>query len=118
MDNGQFRLPVTLQQEASKNYILGVHAISRSEQGGEVHDSAMPFKISGILFELVNVSQLQGVYSMKDTLVTRFGQRIRGDLAGIVLSADLLRDESFSQRDRECAAAVLEEKASSAVDLI
>jgi CHASE2 domain-containing sensor protein/PAS domain-containing protein len=118
MDNGQFHLPVTDLRDTRSNFILGVRAVTCDDNRISGMDNAAPFQISGLLFELINVSQLQGVYAMKDTLVERFGQRLRAELAAIVLGSDLLREKTVSLRDKARAARVLRDKVSGAVELI
>ena len=118
MENGQFHLPVTSRQGTQQNFMLSVRAVASDNSHAGGTDSAAPFQISGLLFELINVSQLQGVYAMKDTLVERFGQRLRRELAAILLGSDLLREKTISVRDRARAARVLRDKVSAAVELI
>lgn len=118
MDGGHLHLPVSGQPGTQENFTLSVRAIASDEGGSGSVDNAAPFHVSGLLLELINISQLQGVYAMKDTLVERFGQRLRGELGAIVLGSDLLREKSLSVRDRAQAARVLRDKVSGAVDLI
>jgi CHASE2 domain-containing sensor protein len=118
MDNGQFHLPVTSLHDTLGNYILGVRTVACDDHQISGANSATPFQTSGLLFELINVSQLQGVYAMKDTLVERFGQRLRAELAAIVLGSDLLREKTVSLRDKARAARILRDKVSGTVELI
>ncbi|MDX2458148.1 MAG: hypothetical protein QNL87_11645, partial [Gammaproteobacteria bacterium] len=118
MENGQFQLPVTSLHSTRGNHILGVRAVACDDNPISGADNATPFQTSGLLFELINVSQLQGVYAMKDTLVERFGQRLRAELAAIVLGSDLLREKTVSLRDKARAARVVRDKVSGTVELI
>ena len=118
MENGQFQLPVTSLHGARGNYILGVRTVACNDNLVSGTDNATPFQTSGLLFELINVSQLQGVYAMKDTLVERFGQRLRAELAAIVMGSDLLLEKTVSLRDKARAASVLRKKVSGTVELI
>jgi len=118
MENGQFHLPVSNLHGTRENFMLSVRAVACDDSHAGGANSTTPFQISGLLFELINVSQLQGVYAMKDTLVERFGQRLRAELGAIVLGSDLLREKSVSLRDKARASRVLRDKASSAVELI
>ena len=117
MESGQFRLPVTSLVGCSENFMLSVRAVSGGEKRFDRKDAPAPFEISGLLFELINVSQLKGAYVLKDEFVERFGQRMRRELGAIVLGSDLLREKSVSIRDKGRAARILHDKITGIVEL-
>jgi signal transduction histidine kinase len=117
MDNGQFHLPVTAPGSTTENFMLSVRAVSSADFRISATDTAAPFQISGLLFELVNVSQLKGVYAIKDEFVERFGQRMRRELSAILLAGDLLQENKLSQRNSARTRRVLREKIAATVDM-
>lgn len=117
MENGEFHLPVTAPGSTTENFMLSVRAVSSADFRISATDTAAPFQISGLLFELVNVSQLKGVYAIKDEFVERFGQRMRRELSAILLAGDLLQENKLSQRNSARTRRVLREKIAAAVDM-
>jgi CHASE2 domain-containing sensor protein/signal transduction histidine kinase len=117
MENGQFHLPVTSRPGSPENFMLSVRALT----GGHNHlyrkNSPDPLEVAGLLFEVINVTQLKGAYVLKDEFVERFGQRMRRELGAIVLGSDLLQEKNVSIRDRSRAARVVRDKVSIIVEL-
>ena len=117
MENGQFHLPVSSLVGCSENFMLSVRAVACGDNQFTGDNSPAPFEISGLLFELINVSQLKGAYVLKDEFVERFGQRMRRELGAIVLGSDLLQEKNVSIRDKNRTARVLRDKITAIVGL-
>ena len=117
VENGQFRLPVIALQGHDENFLVGVRAVSCADSAGSETDRSAPFEIFGLLFELIDVGQLQGVYALKEAFVERLGCRLRQELAAAVLGSDLVHEHGVSARDKQRATQILQDKASATVEL-
>ena len=117
LENGQFRLPVSGLQGPDGNFLVGVRAVSCADSPDGETDRSAPFEIFGLLFELIDVGQLQGMHALKEAFVERLGSRLRQELAAIVLGSDLVQEHAVAAQDKERAAQILQDKVSDTVEL-
>lgn len=95
-------LPAVLQGDADKQFVLHVRALTHEKTGKLAVNEPAPFKMLGILFELMDVTDLKNLCRLRDTLIERLNYKLRNDLSSIVLASDMLRtmnstDESYSK---------------------
>lgn len=83
-------LPVTLDHVDGREFVLHLCALERKGQAMAARSEAAPFKVMGILFELIDVTPLKAASRMKDSLVQRLNYQIRNDMESILLAAQLL----------------------------
>lgn len=117
LENGEFRLPVSGLQGHTGNFIVGVRAVSCADSPDGETDRSAPFEIFGLLFELIDVGQLQGMYAVKEAFIDRLGCRLRQELAAVVLGSDLLHEHSVATMNKERAARIVQDKVSDTVEL-
>ena len=77
-----------------------------------------PFGINGIVCELVDTTSIDRLAEIKTLLTERIGIHLRNDLGAITLSSSLLASDPASTDNVETVAAMLEEKAQSAMKIL
>lgn len=85
-------LPATLPGLEGRSFVLNVKALQDKQQQSQ----AQPFQLTGILFELIDVTHMKNMYGLKENLVERLNYQLRNDLAAIMLASDLLSNTQIS----------------------
>jgi len=85
-------LPATLPGLIDRSYVLNVKALQDKQQQSQ----AQPFQLTGILFELLDVTHMKNMYGLKENLVERLNYQLRNDLAAIMLASELLSNQKIS----------------------
>jgi signal transduction histidine kinase len=103
------RIPVMLDENQSQNYLLMMKPLGR-DSASNVNSEATAFDISGLLFEIIDVSAISALCGMKESLVQRYIWDMRNDLESIQMGTDLLQSEKTGSDQRQRVSSIVQEK--------
>ncbi len=116
-ESDTFTLSAKLPSETDRRFLL--HMRRPIPAGGlaeEVRTS--PFKSSGILFELVEVTDIAKAGEYKDAFLSSVTTGLRRDLEPIVLAADLLAEEKLPSRLKASCSEILKRRVADMISLV
>lgn len=99
--NEEINISLALGNEEDNNLILSIRPLSREE--GVKGDATSPFTVQGILFEIVDLSDIKEAYRFKEEFFKYTNFHLKNDLARIqevinsVESGDLTEEERWNQ---------------------
>lgn len=118
LEGQQITIPANFSApEASlknRNYQLTIGPVGTTK---EISESS-PYRATGILLELHDISNLQQTSSLKQDIIERLGFRLRDDSESLILAGSLLADETLEAEMREEVTAVLINKAGSISQIV
>lgn len=87
-------MPVALTGDGKQNHLLVVKPLSGEDAG------AAAFDISGLMFELADVSAVSALCSLKESVVEQYVWQMRNDVESIQMGTDLLLSDRPSAQQR------------------
>ncbi len=112
LEHGGMSLPVKKLPDSDRSFILNVRALVQQEgtvdplATGEAH----PFEMHGILYELVDISEMKSLYQLKERLAERLVFQFRNDLQSIIAASSLLTHTEITHKQREHAEDIIQAK--------
>ncbi len=110
-------LPATLPGVEERSFVLNIKALQNKRNQVE-SQQAQPFQLSGILFELLDVTYMKKMYGLKEKLVKRLNYQLRNDLESILLASDLISNQKVSQTKSKEVIKIVGLKVHDAVNVI
>ncbi len=98
----------------NQSYQLTIGPVGTTESNSE----SSPFRMTGILLEIQDISSLQQTSSLKQDIIERLGFRLRGDSESLILAGSLLADETLEADMRAEVTDVLIDKAGSIARIV
>lgn len=111
-------LPAVLEGTSDKQFVLHVRALSHDAIGRQAVNDPAPFQMLGILFELMDVTDLKNLCRLRDTLIERLNFKLRNDLSSVVLASDMLRITDSQDPDYAQILDIVQTKVSEAVQVM
>ena len=111
-DHVELSIPVT-HRSIKRNYMLHLrplncqHETSRNQL---VPDESQVFQISGVLCELVDMTEIKRLYQLKETMYERYNFLVHEDLSSIVLALSMLDDEQSSAKELQFVLGIIKDK--------
>ena len=99
-------LPALLPSEPKKQYMLHLRPLIR-EKSEISQDEVYPFQSYGILFELLEVTELKIFNQLKDELFDNLNYRFRRDFEPVVLACSLLEENELPEAKRTAVFQIL-----------
>jgi signal transduction histidine kinase len=93
-------LPAQLSDKSPARFILYVRSL---RQETETIDAASPFRISGLLLELIDGTELHRVYRIKSGLVNHLNHQINNDLTTILGAIQMMKIDPASREEMQGA---------------
>ena len=112
-------LPVTLTSD--RHYTLQARSVVQSQPGARSEDDpeeTAPFRIAGILFELVDTTEIEELRRLQGLLVERIVYQLRNDTESQLLAADLLVRADLPSTRRERVVSLLKDKVNSTLAIL
>lgn len=103
------RIPVTLGDKQNQKHLLMMKPLGH-DSVVNVNSEATAFDISGLLFEIIDVSEISALCGMKESLVQRYVWDMRNDLESIQMGTDLLQSEKTGAEQRRRVTDIVREK--------
>jgi signal transduction histidine kinase len=96
-------MPVT-NQKMKRSFMLYLRPLQYQDaksQNELIPDESSVFQISGVLCELVDMTELRGLYQLKEKMFERFSYQIRNVLSSILFALPLLDEQETNQEERQ-----------------
>lgn len=94
-----------LQKEAGRIFLLRLSPVSPQDAGLADEEEARPFRLEGILCEIIDVTAIASLCGIKDKMLERVSYQVRNDLESLLTAVIML---STTQLDADKKARVLE----------
>lgn len=94
-----------LQKGSGRVFLLRLSPVSPQGGGLADEEEARPFRLEGILCEIIDVTAIASLSGIKDKMLERVGYRVRNDLESLLTAVTML---STTQLDADKKARVLE----------
>ena len=95
LEQGGINLPVK-HQGLKTGFMMMISALKSNEDYEEMTDEVRPFEMTGILCELIDMSQIREIYSQKEKIVKHMTGWLRNDLSSISMACELAEDSRLS----------------------
>lgn len=108
--NEPISLPAKLPAEPEKSFSLHISPLVYEKKEVIQEEEGHPFQILGILFELVEITEMKLLDRIKEDFLDHVKFQLRRDFAPILLSCSLLEKEYLPQGHREKALTIFKER--------
>jgi len=109
LEQGFINVPIK-NDDMKSGYMLMISALKNTEEADVADGEINPFEITGILCELIDMSQIREVYSQKEKVVEHMSGWLRNDLSSISMACDLSQDERISAEKRSQLLQIIKNK--------
>jgi len=109
LEQGFINIPVK-NAGMKSGHMLMVSALKNTEEPDVIEGEKQPFEITGVLCELIDMSQIREVYSQKEKVVEHMSGWLRNDLSSISMACDLSQDKRVSSDKRDQLLQVIKNK--------
>ncbi len=110
VENRHISLPVTLEHMTGRDYVLHLRALERPDPLPGEGAGAAPFRLMGLLFELVDVTALKMACRLKDLLVERLNYQIRNDMESVLIDVSILGEDELQASVRKDTVGLVKRK--------
>jgi signal transduction histidine kinase len=112
-------LPVSIygKDKSSYKYLLSLRPLQHREGRGTLEEPS-PFRLNGIVCELMDMTSLTRLYEMKSMLMERLGIQLRNDIAAIELSSSLMIDSKVDEKKRKYLSDIIHQRVKYVVGLL
>jgi len=103
MEKSKFEFPIRLQMGSeNRTYMFKMQALQMNSNERLTPPNPMPFEVGGLLFELIDVSQIDKRFELKSQLVSHVSTELRNNCASLLMAVNLLTDsrDKPEQQDR------------------
>ncbi|MDH3695292.1 MAG: hypothetical protein OER96_12065, partial [Gammaproteobacteria bacterium] len=103
MEKTKFEFPIRLQiGSENRTYMFKIQALQMNSNEHLTPPNPMPFEVGGLLFELIDVSQIDKRFELKSQLVSHVSTELRNNCASLLMAVNLLTDsrDKPEQQDR------------------
>lgn len=102
MERQTFSLPVEMPVATDRKFLLKVNALSQDEENSDSAEKASPFRLSGVLVELIDVTEADVAMRTKTDLLTLVGHKLANHVESIMAAAYLIdwRETPLAERER------------------
>ncbi len=115
LERHELRLLVKTPSESSDSFWVNVRPLARRSGLDSVTDEATPFELLGILFELVDMTQMKRMFALKEQLVERLSYQLRNDMEALLIASHLLTQESITTHQKQQCVDILRDKISATI---
>jgi len=109
LEQGFINVPVK-NDGMKSGYMLMISALKNTDDTDVTDGEIQPFEITGILCELIDMSQIREVYSQKEKIVEHMSGWLRNDLSSILMACDLSQDKRVSVDKRNQLLQIIKNK--------
>jgi hypothetical protein len=106
LERGRLTFPVTAGRGAQAR-LISLRALVAPD---DAELQVQPFRLLGILCEVMDVTGIQGVFNLKKQLIERLGCRFRDDLEAVLIACSLVEGPEVDALRRRRVAAIMKEK--------
>lgn len=102
-DHEVVSMPIT-NEKMKRSFMLYLRPLQYQDEKGSnevIPDESSVFQISGVLCELVDMTELRGLYQLKEKMFERFSFQIRNDLSSILFALPMLDDPQTDVKERQ-----------------
>ncbi len=103
MEKSKFEFPIRLQLGSeNRTYSFKMQSLQMASNERLTPPNPMPFEVGGLLFELIDVSQVDKRFELKHQLVSHVSTELRNNCASLLMAVNLLTDakKNPEQQDR------------------
>lgn len=97
-DSTPLLLPALLPGKSPSRFILYVRSL---RQNPETTDASSPFRISGLLLELIDGAELHRLYGIKSELVTHLNHQLNNDLTTMLGAIQMMKIDPVSRDEMQ-----------------
>ncbi len=104
-DHESISIPVT-QVSIKRSFMLHIRPLHSQDEkilNQHIPDESQVFQISGVLCELVDMTELKRLYQLKETMFERYNHQIRNDLSSIVSNLPVLDNQQTNEQEKQLA---------------
>lgn len=119
-DHELISIPVTYE-ELKRSFILNIRPLSYQEESSrnmQIPNENHVFPISGVLCELVNITELKRLYQLKEAMLERYNYAMRDDLSSLMLTLQILDNEQTSAEKKQVALSNIRNKVKKTLNMI
>jgi len=95
----EISFPLTSKKDNGKSLILSIRPLVREESS--TSDTTSPFRVQGILFEIVDLSDIKEAYKFKEEFFKYTNFHLKNDLNQILSTMNQMEDENMEEEERE-----------------
>jgi signal transduction histidine kinase len=102
-DHESISIPV-IHGAMNRSYMLHMRPLKNQDeriQDELIPDESQVFQISGVLCELVDMTELKSLYQLKEKMFERFSFQVRNDLSSILFGLSILDDQQSSKDEKQ-----------------
>ncbi len=93
MEKSKFEFPIRLQLGVeNRTYLFKMQTLQMDSNKRLTPANPMPFEVGGLLFELIDVSQVDKRFALKSQLVSHVSTELRNNCASLLMAINLLTD--------------------------
>lgn len=91
-------------------FMLRLHPILWQAERSSMQPTVAPFQVSGILFELLDITALKNLWTLKEKVLERVYFQFRNDLESFEMARYVLHAPDISREDQQEVVGLLQEK--------
>ena len=92
LEQGSINIPVK-NDGVKTGYMMVISALKSDVDENDIDNEMQPFELTGILCELIDMSQIRELYAQKENIVQHMSGWLRNDLSSISMACDLAQDK-------------------------
>lgn len=104
-------LPASLAEYPDRKFTLKAQALRHADDEATEAGPPSPFNLTGILVELLDVSEAHKLVEMKSDLVTQVGYKLSNNVESLLLAAHVLQDDDLPADERKLVANMIQNSA-------
>lgn len=119
-DHEQISVPV-VHAETKRSYMLRLRPLDYKESKSTnelIPEEGDVFQMSGVLCELVDMTELRSLYQLKEQMFERFSFQVRNDLSSILYALPMLDDQSSTLEDRQFVLTNIQDKVDETLNMM
>jgi hypothetical protein len=118
LQRGQISVITTLETQTRATLMLNIRPLLQDRDNLLGESEPAPFQLRGTLFELVDISDLQRIYQLKENLISKINQDLQENLKTMNRATGILSNDSVAPEHRERLAKVTSSKVAEAVSIL
>jgi len=120
IDHETISIPVTnaVMKRSFMLHIRPLHNEDKKNQEELIPDESNIFQINGVLCELVDMTELKGLYQLKEKMLERFNFQIRNDLSSILFALPMLEDQRAGKEEKQFALSNIQGKIDETLNML
>ena len=119
-DHESISIPIT-HTATKRSLMLHLRPLNYQDEKGQnelIPDEANVFQISGVLCEIVDMTELRSLYELKEKMFERFNFQIRNDLNSMLFALPILEDQQADAEEKQFALSHIQGKVDETLDML